>query len=426
MIQQLRDWQLAGLKHAQKLRIDPESVNEAIGVVRSVFGDKWLEQACARKIGSAFPFRAHAIGDLLVPPGTSQLLDLLELVTYIKGAAGSPAFGELVAGLKAQYGPTFLQMAFGFRLRRAGAEEMHFEPPVQRGLKGDIGFDFEGTGFVAECYIPRNKRVTEEAIWLLQKCLELRGETDQRPAVIAISIKLRKTPTSQERKQIVRVVRESCTTVDANATAGRRGEPVFVETEGAFISVAQTAAVGPGEYSLGRQHHQFPDTKGEQPFLFGRVGVGRKGPLGEPLPMETETRDSVAIWLSDEDRLVQSLDRDLDEPLAELGYKLERKLAQAKRSGETERVLIVSSWLTDQLHRASPDALRNLERVLFEKHSRVAAVLFVLHSRLRTEAGVKRPHYRIVPLLPQRETSFIKLLDRVRSMEREELVPPIF
>src|SRR6185312_7403011 len=197
MLPHLAEWQLAGLKYARELRVNPESVNEAVGVVRSVFGDAWIEDACARDAGTALPFRAHVIGNLLVPAGDSQVLDLLELVHYIKSAAPSPAFGDLVAGLKAQYGPTFLQMAFGYRFQRAGAEDVCFEPPVLGGRRGDIGFRLGNTDFVAECYIPRNKRLTEEAFWLLQKCLELRGETDRRPAVLAISIKLKSTPTSQ-------------------------------------------------------------------------------------------------------------------------------------------------------------------------------------------------------------------------------------
>lgn len=425
MLPQLRDWQLAGLRHASELRIAPERVNEALGVISSVFGEAWVEAACARSVGTALPFRAHVIGNLLMPPGESQVLDLLELVEYIKGSSRSPVFKDLVDGLKAQYGPTFLQMAFGLRFQRAGADGVHFEPPVLAGLKGDIGFTYGGSDFVAECYIPRNRRLSEEANWLLHKCLHLRGETDKRPCVLAISIKLKKTPTSEERKQIVRIARESCTTIDANVEAGRIGYSLIEETDAAFISVARSAAVGPGEYSIGMQHRRFPDTKGEQPFLFGRVGVGLQGPPGQGLPIEKETRDSVAIWLSDEDRLVQSLDRDLDEPLAELATKLERKLAQAKRSEETERVLIVSSWLADQLHCASSGALRNLERVLFEKHSRVAAVLFVRHSRFRTVAGVERPFYKIVSLLPNRDTAFKPLLDRVQALERSELIPRI-
>jgi hypothetical protein len=408
------------------MRLSPESINEAVGTVRSVFGDDWLKSACSREIGTALPFRMHPIGNFLMPPGEDQILHLLELVEYLKAAAHSPVFGELVTGLKSQYGPTFLQLAFGFRFGRAGGRNLEYEPLVQRGLKGDVAFTMGDQRLVAECYIPRTKRgVMDEANWLLHQCLELRSGVDERPCVLAIAIKLKTSPTSQQRKTIVRIVRESAREIDENVRAGRlHDDERLMETDAAYISVARTVAVKPGQNSLGRQHRQFPDMRGEQPNVFARLAVGTTPPPGELIPLEKETRDSVAIWFSDADQRAQSLDRDLDEPLADLTRKLERKLTQTKIDEHTGRVLVVSTWISRELHRASEEARRSLQRTLFEKHRGVKAVFLVLHTRLRTLAGVARPYYHIAPLFPG-GVSTVEGLSALVSIETKQYVPPI-
>lgn len=80
-------WQLEAHRSAAALRIKPESVNEAVGVLISAFGEEWLAKACVRDLGPALPFRVHPIGNLLVPPGEDQIVSLLELVEYLKAAS---------------------------------------------------------------------------------------------------------------------------------------------------------------------------------------------------------------------------------------------------------------------------------------------------------------------------------------------------
>lgn len=421
MIPELADWQAEAHKRAAALRVDPSTINEASGVIRSAFGDRWLQEACARDAGHPLPLRAHPIGNFLTPPGDNQIIALLELSEYLIAASSSPIIGEILASLKAQYGHTFLQLAFAYRFARIGAINVELEPPVQRGLKGDIACTLNGRRLIAECYIPRVKRRNLEADWLLQQCLALRH--GQHSAVLSVSIKLKVSPNAPQRKTIVRLVRELAAAVDRDIAAGNCSiRSCFAETDAAYISVARSVAVRAGEDSVGVRHPQFPDLNGKQPLLFGRVSVGRAtvirpGYVPEPI----ESRDHVAIWLSDEDEAAQSLQRDLDAPIGELLRKLERKLSQAKLDPDVGRVLIVSSWMTSELQRASPSSQAEISRTLFQKHRNVAGILLVLHSY---HQDIDRYNYQIVCYLPEDEAGLSRAdVDKLLALEASRYVP---
>jgi len=416
---ELDEWRIEGLSRAARLRLHGSSINEAAAVVSNVFGDDWLALACQRDRGGRWQ-QSHPIGGLLLPPGDNQIVGLLELVEYLKASAESPVFPELVAGLKAQYGPTFLQMAAAYRLKRLGATNLEFEPPVQGGLKGDIVFELEGRPIIAECYIPRVMRSSLEVHWLLQRCLAMREGLH--PSIVSIAIKLKVDPTASQRKTTLRLVRELSAEIDS--TAGTVPRSQFTETEAAYISVAPTKAVAPGQDSVGMQDPRFPDMRGEQPFVFGRITVARAARIkAGHVPPPIETRDHVAIWLSDEQTELHSLEKDLDEPLAELGKKLERKLAQTRLDDRTGRLLIVSSWMTGELRRVSDHAMAGLRKLLFRKHASVAGVLFMQHSYRQS---IARPEYEIDSVLPD-TNGWINTehVIQLRRLESEYPVPAV-
>ena len=423
LIQQLERWRVAALKRAPVLGVDLASVNEAAGVVEAVFGDAWLTAACQPTRAHPLPFRSHPIGNLIDPPGANQVVGLLELVEYLKFAAGSHVFGAIVDGLKSEYGHTFLQLAFGLRLARAGAEGVSFEPPVQRGLKGDIACYVGGQRVIGECYIPRLPQRGLEADWLLQRCIELRD--GERPCVLTIAIKLRKAINSVERKTTVRLVREACQEIETSVAAGNvHDDARYVETDAAHVSVARTVAVGPGELSLGRVHPRFPDQLGREPSTFARIGVVQRADLrnDQVLVEGHETRDSVAIWLADKEQEAESMSKNLDEPMATLGRKFERKLAQTKLDTDTGRLLIVSSWITGQIHRVATPVISNLKDVLFRKHDGVVGLLMVMRSYRKESA---RHYYRIEPVLPEGGGALPpETVGRLFLAERDQPIPP--
>ena len=421
MIADLERWRLEGLKRAAKLRLEISSINEAAAVIENVFGDDWIQEACQLASRGGF-LRRHPIGHLLVPPGENQISGLLELVEYLKAAASSPVFPELVLALRAQYGPTFLQLAAAHRLRRLGAIDVEFEPPVKGGRRGDLLFRLDGEQFVAECYIPRVKPVSQELHWLLQQALAIREGSH--PSVLSIAIKLKGELNAQQRKIALRLVRELAAQVDEAVLSGKGEDTAFVETDAALISVARTRAARAGEFSVGRRHPSFPDLRTTQPFVFGRISVALESEVraGYDLP-DRGSRDHLAIWLSDEDEHRQSLKKDLDEPLAVLTRKLERKLAQTKLDDDTYRLLIVSSWITQEMGRASSEAVDRLRATMFLKHSRVAGLLLLSHPY---QHDIQRRVYQFEAILPEPPNAFTHAhLRRLRELEHTHPIPPV-
>lgn len=420
MIPELEAWRIEGLTRASRLALDPAAINEGVATLQNVFGDAWLAGACARNAGG-FWLERHPIGGLIIPPGDNQVPGLLELVEYLKFASASEHFRDRVAGLKAQFGPTFLQLAAGHRFKRLGASDLRFEPPVQGGMKGDLAFTLHGKRIVAECYIPRVKRTNSEVHWLLHRCMELREGLH--PAVVGIAIKLKADLSAVQRKTILRLVRELSAQVDKSTEEGQP-RSYYTETDAAHISAAPSRAVPPGMNSIGMQDPKFPDTHHEQPFVFGRISVGRAVRLkAGHLPTPIETRDHVAIWLSDADMIEHSLERDLVEPLKDLTRKVERKLEQTRVDSDTGRLLVVSSWMARQLRRAPQASIDDLRRRLFRKHQNVAGLLFMTHSH---RSDIERPVYEFRALLPDDQQWLTDSeVSRLEQLEREAPVPAV-
>src|SRR5207249_3314616 len=129
------------------------------------------------------------------------------------------------------------------------------------------------------------------------------------------------------------------------------------------------------------------------------------------------------IWLSDADEEAQSLHKDLDEPLHILARKLERKLAQTRVDVATARVLIVSTWMTGQVHRVPPETMDRFRNRLFRKHNEVVGVLLAMHTSRREPP---RHYYEVAPILPEGDETLLgELLEKMQQLERDHSVPTL-
>ena len=62
--------------------------------------------------------------------GEVQVAEVLELSEYLKMVASSTAFPLIVAGLRAQFRPTLLQLAFSYCIEQITSAAPILEPPV--------------------------------------------------------------------------------------------------------------------------------------------------------------------------------------------------------------------------------------------------------------------------------------------------------
>lgn len=412
----------AALKLAPTLRIDPEIVNDGYGIVLSVFGEDWLKGVCQPQRMSPLPFARHPIGSCLVTPRENQVIKLLELAEYLTFAAEDPNFDTLVEGLKEDFASTRLQLAFGHRFARAGANDVRFEPPAAGGRIGDISFRVADNLFMTECTITRREQKGESAKELTRICQEAVNLFKGEFPVTSVAIQLEEPPSADLRKAIVSELRKMRSELYGGGYVPP-GASVYSTVRGTKVSVGRSEKAPAGEQSRLAVHPDFliPDA---QPAQFIRVGLAPRSVLKEVNPNLTfPTGSHVAVWFSEELQYERSLERDLEEPIARLTKKLKRKLKQTRREGATGRVLVAQTWIYGQLGRADEEHIAGLHRRLFKQHEDVACVLIVGRPWDRAS---KRFRYEIQPLLAE-ETDLLPapFVEQLVRLEHEHAIPAI-
>ncbi|MFH2068418.1 MAG: hypothetical protein ABII89_03020 [Candidatus Omnitrophota bacterium] len=108
--------------------------------------------------------------------------------------------------MKSQYAEGLMQLAFGYRFLKLGAQNLEFEPEAQGGKLGDIFFKLEGNYYMVECYIPRNKSYMDSSMEI-QYCVgPIFKAADSVNKIVKVYIALKKSIGQQERKEIQRMV----------------------------------------------------------------------------------------------------------------------------------------------------------------------------------------------------------------------------
>jgi hypothetical protein len=410
-------WRVRAIALAGELRYSADLGNETLGILSTAFGVGWLQQVTEKRTkGSPFPFREHPIGDALHISAAPQVVALLELAHYLKFAASSSAFDQIVHNLKAQHESTLLQLAFANRFAVGGASNVTLEPPVSGSRVGDIAFDLVGRRYVAECYIPRVAtagRSSSETQWLVQQAVESVKALD---LVFSLAVELNEPLTVEGRKLLVRAISVMANKLAEQAySRGISPEPLLEVLGPGTISVAISKAVGPDDQSILVLHADFPAPRDVEPDVIVRTqwALASEALRAQDQVIRADYGTHIAVWYSARERNLTSLKQDLNDPLARLAKKLKQKLAQTKLEGGSRRLLIVETWLVYEIERATDDDLREFRRRLFEDHSDVAGILL---AHRRWNDAVQRTTYRTRMLLPaEPDLAFVTWMDRIRA-----------
>lgn len=375
-------FRLRALFLAPQMGVALAQVDEAVAIVVGALGREWLIGA-ADDVPPATPLalRRHPLGDMISTAGTTQVAECLELAAYLRELAMSPQLGEVIAGLKSQYRQTLLQLATAARLQLAGATGVSLEPPALDGRLSDVAFSYTGRRFRAECYRPTvtaQREVREEMLRVGQACV---AEVRDRPHVYAVAVAFTDAPTAAIRREARRVVRRLADEVDAVVTQHSDDIifPAFTATgPWGVVSVTRALPTPKGAPPILLRPDAFPQ-QGDDPDVFMRTGylTQREAAGVGAAPPASVGLSHVGIWLPPAVRADASADRDLEQPLAKLGRKIERKLAQARNDEEAERVAVVETWMTSQLDRVNPEHVERLRRKVVDAHDGVAALLLV-------------------------------------------------
>jgi hypothetical protein len=325
-----------GHHYAAALRVAPELINEAIQALDLLF-QPWLDEPEGTNALGPWRVQGNELKRARSVGGDTQLLELLELVHYLKSIPSVPK--SVIDGLKDDHPHTFLQMAFAHRFRNVGATNLVLDPPVSNGRVGDIAFTFDGRSHVAECYVPDRptRGGPEEEIDLLsEQVLDL---CHQPGVCLSIGIRLLVPLTAIGRRFVVRSVKRAIQT----------GQPFFLRSDKVVLSIEPCPIGSRGlwvhpEVSMNRDSDaQFSNflVRKDRVFAHDRPVTAEKVPASriglwrhENLPPE-EVKAAAAVAL---ERIVR---------------RAAKKLAQAKRADGARRVMIVQSWVADPFSQLS-------------------------------------------------------------------------
>jgi len=371
-------FRLRALTLAPVLGLDTREVNEAIGILRTAFGEPWLNYAAEDRSPSiALPLRRHPIGNLITTAGPEQLAEVMELTSYLTYLQDVPGLDVAISALRSDYNETLLQLAFAVRFQHAGASALRLEPPTAGGRFADVSFDLSGQSYLAECYRASGSVGSlQEVELLLNQCMDAIKIHD---TVLSVAVALHAMPSSDDRKEIVRVVAEHGEEVVRMGPSADGGFPAFlIRGDLATISVCRGLPVPPGTPPRLVRAPGFP-FQGSDHRFFVRLGVGLASQLTSVAPPLNSFTGlgHVALWLPPDEEEKHSIKRDLHEPLERLGRKIEAKLPQTRSATGKKRVLVVNSWLALELERASTSDRLRLNNKILSAHSRVSALLLV-------------------------------------------------
>ncbi len=379
-------WTQSSLEAAERLEIDSGLVRDTVPILQNALGKDWIESELKKKFQDMWVSLRdrHPLIHCFLIPGETYIIEPVELAFYLRELAKTPGIEKVIPNLKSaqNYESALLQLAFCYRVKIAGAQEIVLEPEAANDRVGDLAFSLNGQKYLAECYIPSFrdmdtsfeysghtvKEINDIAKGLgLRICLCIRMKRELKPGEHKIATAIGKRLLALLEKETM--VKESCELADI---------AIFkVEDDSTVRAVAQAIGVSFGV--------------SEEPDHFGR-SLKIKGTkeniekIRKRLPVEKEPGSYFALW-----RPNRRTDPWEDETarVGELVERFDKKLPQTKDGQGSKRILIaeVAEAITiAEGDRSNPKVTKVLKAVqnrLVTKHEGIAALFLV--SRVWTD-----------------------------------------
>jgi hypothetical protein len=415
-------FQLKALLLAPRLGFNIESVNEALGILRSVFGEAWL-QAALSDMYTAKPFieHRHPLGAALSVGGVPQVALVLEVAAYLRDLCATSGLTGTVDGLRAQFDSALLQLAFAYRFGKIGGKAIELEPSAAGGRNGDIALSYGGRRYMVECYSSRDRSTSiEECERLARRVLKT---LEPRSSAYSVCVALHLMPSPMQRKALGRRISQMADEVDAMAK--ERPEDFGVvhgsgpEAEVSVMRWVWRRIDGFPERPVAARSEDFSKTADDWDFCARSDLVQASRVLAvQDQAFVGRSGSQVALWLPPEVAAERSLQQDLAAPLARLADRTEHKLAQTRTVSEDPRLMIVNSWVTGQLHRAGAELVERMKTRLVDSHRGIEAVVLVLRG---WHEQLGRYGFTIVPLV--RRDASAETCEMLAALARLEATP---
>lgn len=194
-------WLQYASDRATALGLDFTTVSEAHAIVTAAVGPTWITEQEDARSRAAMPITAaHPLYRNLGSSTDPSVLEVCELARYLRTFQADPALPAIMQDLKtAKYEPVFLELAFAYRWRDAGAKvclrtptphgEADFEATI-----AELPFTVEVSSFPHDALTGEPFRlagvVTDTMTSIVQK---------QRPAAVRVTIERRATGITKDR-----------------------------------------------------------------------------------------------------------------------------------------------------------------------------------------------------------------------------------
>lgn len=352
---------------AKECGFPADFASEALAILKGAFGENWILQMVSIKDQSSpVPHRGHPIADALVVAGESQISDLFELAIYLKELASVPGLQEVVHSLRAplQYETSLVQLAFAYRLKKLGVENIILEPNSANNRKADIGFTFLEKSYLVECYVPiaTNPDNYYEMSWAVKNIFDKRKNKQY----LAILIYLKRRVSSLDRKRIQGVIK--------NAIRDMNTEEKVIEDEAAKIIIRQETAESITRYQprrspSGTTYYENADIAWGQSWISEEDL--QKARLGKD---KREVINWILVWKSPEE---SDEEKSAGERLKLLTDKISQKLVQARSENGSDRIVIVSIPEAKERSHDIAYSIKDIGSKLSTRHKNLASALLV-------------------------------------------------
>jgi len=410
------NWRLRAAAATGVLHYSADLVNEAAGIVSVVFGREWLASVAeAPDHSSVFHLGRHPLGHALTAGGESQVVDVLELAGYLKTASRLPGFHKMVTDLKSQFRQTLLPLALAHRLGLVGSLGLALEPAASGGRLADLGLSWNGQDYLIECYRPTVAGQPEEHTGRLLMGILGEFSIEERP--FAVAVQLRRPLDHQVRKAVLRAVAQAKRDLEARAFR----EALLIDNPSALISIAPTEIAPAGQDSVLVLHPGFPRLPNRR-SQFARAAIGTRDALNVVNPkLESPTHSCVAVWTHEADA-ADPLYPDPEAAFKRVVRKVNRKMAQTRSEQGARRLVVVDTWVTDQLDRLRLDAGDYVHAQVLSQRRGPTSVLFV---RRAWDRRMQRSRYSYRLFAGPNDAAARSLCEALSSWEHANLVPAL-
>lgn len=356
------------LKLMTKHDLPADFINESLSIIKNTFGESLLRNYInTKKRGTIIPHCKHPLGNLFQVAGENQIVELMELAVYLKKLYQVPNLDKVIENMKAEelYLHCFLQLSFAYRFKLLGAKKIKFEPSTNKGRLGDISFKLSVHDYIVDCYVPNINEIdsSHEIDYSLNSILDSISEGN-----IVILLKLKEPVTVEIRKKIKKSIITAVNSMGGNKNEIRINNK-FSDITIKKITKDQQKIYIPKVDKFGRTvFYKNADWAVASSYVPKKrledIRLGKK--------VERD-RSFIFVWKPPQEKKENYIEDILDK----LIHKISKKISQISVDGDTNRIIIVSTFFARERDSETSKMMSHIINSLRKKHKHDFAIIIM-------------------------------------------------